>query len=668
MSPKIIFRVLPGLILWTGVIFGGITRAEAGSVTLNTGIVMEYDEIKVEDEAVILKMSGGQIKIKKVQLSEKDQKRLFNPQEEEPAKQESPQTSAIIVTAPKEEVQPTVSPAKVEPTPEVTAPVSVADKPVVAAAPSPDPFTWPEGDPFYTYPEFRNIPGSDLPAYDVQPTVKTGNYKINIKGAEDMEVSVYYRIPLEGDKPKASAHNLVFYCPYPTQNNKITASNQLAITDVLGCSMVTFCFTANSEDLSDPKRCYWSPQSGWLAAVLETQEKICKEFGLEKRKLILMGESAGSNMGMSMAVIYPDKVEAVTMTGGSEFQPLPESSAVKWLVMNTRGDSTTTANKTLAAGLKKIGASVIFATPAPTHKYRGSNLYNHMPGAQSWDLVNGFIWGILQDRLVKNPGNGGRIWPYAAAIAAKEKFKLEANTSPIAGEGQMLLPSAAFAETWAHVAPKVQMVNLPATPGNKGMRVFLGFPGRAAPKGVVFYYDSLNYLNYGSTIESVASLSEMGYAVIAPGSFNARSATPDQFLSAALGWMNSQSVLSGRPVHLCGVGATSLAFLDASLKDISINPASFAVLQLDLANLESDQKQAVVDFAKKCPFMLEYQLKEKENEDKAKRLVDSIMGKSSGKKNGKKVEVKAGENSEKCIGLGLLAFDEVMDVAVKNAH
>lgn len=649
-------------------LFTAVGHAEPGQITLRTGIVMEYNEIQVEGEAVTLKIESGQFKVKKEQMSEKDQKKFFGPPEEEVKEV----AAAPVVGALKEEVVPTVNPM---PVPAVVPESSKASSekgeskpPAVVPEPVPskgveEELAWPEGEAFSSYPEFKNVPESDLPATDVKSKFKTGEYKIKIEGAEDMEVAVFYRIPLNEDKPAPSANNLVFYCPYPLERNKITSSHQLIITDVLGCSMFTFHFNAKGEDLGNPKRCYWSPESGWLKAAMEAREKICQEFGLEKRKLILMGESAGSNMAQALAVTYPEEVEAAAMIGGQEYQPLPAASTVKWLVTNTRGDSTTTANKALAAGLKKIGASVIFTTPAPIHKDRANDLYNHVPGPQSRELVNGFIWGILQDREAAASGNSSRIWPYVVSIGSKDKFKIELNRAAVSAPDQVLLPSAAFAEAWSRVAPKVQKVTLPSS-SSGGSRVFLGFPGREAPKGVVVYYDSLSYLNYGSTIENVATLAEMGYAVIAPADFGSKAAAPEQYLKTALTWIQSQRVLHNRPLHLCGVGKPSLAFLNATAMDLAVNPASFGLLEMQLADIQPDYRRALFDFSKKCPFVVALRVdKEKKEDGYVQRLAESVWSKSAEKRGSKRVELGAKDSPAKGLGAGLLAFSEVMEKA-----
>lgn len=639
-----------------------VSYAESGQITFNTGVVMEYNEVKVEGETAILKIEGGEAKIKKSQLCERDQEKFFGPLEKTANK------DPVVILAPKvldKKAPDTVAPSEHRPSSVKDAtplPVSSSDA-ALQVSPAVEDDLWPEGEAFSLYPEFRNIPESDLPATDVKPKVKTGEYKIKIEGAEDMEVSVFYRIPMNGDKPAASANNLVFYCPYPTEKNKITGSHQLMITDIMGCSMFTFCFDAKEDVFLDNKRLYWSTQSGWLRATMETREKICREFGLDKRKLILMGESAGSNMAEALAVTYPEEVEAAAMIGGQMYLPLPKSSPVKWLVTNTRGDSTTTANKALAAGLRKIGAFVIFATPAPEHKFRDLDLYNHIPGPQSRELVNGFIWGILKDREALINGTIPRIWPYAVSIFPKDKFKIEANRNLSPTVEQLLLPSAAFAEAWSRVAPKIQKVSLPDTTG-VASKVFLGFPGRMVPKGVVVYYDTLSYLNYGTTVENISTLAEMGYAVIAPADFGSKSVTPDRFLKIAMSWIGSQRTLSNSPLHLCGIGKPSLAFLNAASLDSSVNPASFGILQLEAADMQPDYKRVLATFAKKCPFVIAFRVEKKEDEE-AQRLADSIFTKTSERRGSKKVELGAKDKPVKTLGAGLLAFSEVMEKAAR---
>ncbi|NJK93466.1 MAG: lysophospholipase [Blastochloris sp.] len=510
---------------------------------------------------------------------------------------------------------------------------------------------WDEGPAFSDYPEFGSVPDSDLPAPDKKPEIKTGEFNLKLK-ERNLEIKVLYRIPMEGEKAAAGAANLVFIVPHPLENTKLQQNHQKVVTDVLGCGMFSFQFKAEGQALSDPKLCYWSPESGWLEAVWEAREKLCGEFGLEKRKLILMGESAGSNMAQSLAVHYPEEVEAAALIGGQEYQPVTQRSPVSWLISNTRGDSTTGENKALTAALRALGTRAFFVTPAPEHQRRGQELYNHVPGPQSRQLVNAFIWGILQARKE----SGSFRW-YQVSSEAGKRYLIK--SGPANGPGMLELGGASLAQAWARVSPPVQKLEL-AYPGGKG-KVLLGFPALPSPKGVVIYYDELSYLNYGSMVEDVASLAENGYAVIAPAEFSKKKLGPEAYLEMAKYWIQSQGPMNGRPLSVFAKGRGGLDFLALASRDSKLEIKAFALMQVGEADFGKESVEEVKALAKKCDrFVVALREEEVENKD-FQRLAKSMLSNTAEKAGSRKVEVKSAASEAELSGKGLLAWMEMLN-------
>jgi dienelactone hydrolase len=677
---------LLGLLI--GAFYLSAAHAESGRINLPSGLVMEYDSCKIDGDFIWLESKEGKVRLQKVQLSLDDQKKFFGsvvetPKEEKPTEKPNPNKMVDYRAArgtrqdKKAETAMQSTATVAEQTVAVTTPVTETQAmPVATPSAEPPPQKeadsevplWPMATGMVNYPEFGDVPDSDLPTPDVKPVVKTGVFSLTMQGNPTLTISGCYRIPMDGDKPAKSANNLVFYCPYPTENNKITLEHQLYITDVLGCSMVTFTFTTKDkeDELSDPKRCYWSLQSQWIPAVLEACKQVREMFNLENRKLILMGESAGSNMVQTLAVTYPDQIEAAAMIGGSEYQPVPKTSPVKWLVTNDRGDSTTEGNRKLAGQLKAIGANVLFVTPAPIHKNRDdlSSFYHHVPGPQSRDLVNSFIWGIIQNRKKIN-----KPWPYAVSLDPTQKFKI-VDTKSLPGEqlhrpDLILLPSAAFAEAWSRVALPVQKVKLT---GKQGFTtVFLGFPPCQVPKGIIIYYDTFSFLNYVEDYEDIATLSELGYMVIAPAAFGSKLPAPDAYLQYVDDWLRNQSVSRICPMHLIAKGGKALDFLSAASNDSALNIKTFALLNYGVANPDTDLKQEVKELAKKCRYyLIAAQLKDDERTNKATgRLADNLVSRSAEKNGCKKMIVKPSPSAQ---GKFIYAYYEMLEKAAMETQ
>jgi dienelactone hydrolase len=667
---------LAGLLI--GAVCLSAVHAESGKLTLPSGLELAYDRYQVEDNFLWLESKDGKIRLQKIQLSPEDQKRFFGsvtaPPREEPAPATSaPKTTNYRAVAParKNPAAP-AAPAQKEPVARESATTVTAtvEKPaatltVTTATASFKPGDnqnappWPTVTDLADYPEFSDRPESDLPSPDARPVVQTGSFSLPTGDDRKLTVEVCYRIPMDGEAPAKTAHNLIFYCPFPTENNKITLPHQLYLTDVLGCGMFTFTFTfaGKLQELGDAKTCYWSPESAWIPAVLAARDRICEMFKLEKRPLILTGESAGSNMAQTLAITYPDQTAAVAIIGGSEYLTVSVPSPVKWLIMNGRGDSTTDSNRRLAGQLKSVGAEAVFVTPAPIHQRRDdtNSMYHHVPGPQSRELINGFIWGILQER--QRPDQG---WPYAVPADPGKKFNIT-DAKSMAGlpaARRILLPSAAFAETWARVTLPVQKVNLKS--GEKPAPVFLAYPARPVPKGVIIYYDTLSFMNYVEDYEDIASLAELGYLVIAPAGFGRKLPPPEEYLPLAQTWLSSQPVLRGRPLHLIAKGPQAVNFLATAARDELLNVKTFALLNYALPNYEVKTQQAVQQLAKQCAYCLvATQLTADDRLNKsAERLADFLVNRSMEKSGSKKLAVTAASSAQ---GKFILEYYEMLE-------
>jgi hypothetical protein len=102
---------------------------------------------------------------------------------------------------------------------------------------------WPESAPFSSYPVFGRVPEPDFPLRAEVPRIQSGSFKLVLAGDVRREIEVVYRIPVKGGSGReALTNDLVFFCPYPTQNIKLERRTESVVTDVLQCGIFSFKF------------------------------------------------------------------------------------------------------------------------------------------------------------------------------------------------------------------------------------------------------------------------------------------------------------------------------------------------------------------------------------------------------------------------------------------
>jgi pimeloyl-ACP methyl ester carboxylesterase len=445
----------------------------------------------------------------------------------------------------------------------------------------------------------------------------------------------------------------------------LTGAHHLFVTDALGCSLVSFKFTATPAELSDPTRCYWKKEAGWYEAVLAAQDKVCELFKLEKRKLILMAESAGSNLAEGVAVAYPDRVEAAALIGGEDFgMPIPKKSPVTWLVMNSRGDSTGPASRRIAGELLASGASVLYASPAVNHGLRGNLMYHHVPGPQSRHLMSAFVWGVLRSRALGEKASFEQRFPYTVLPGEKSRFLVEATSRLPAGDrmpspAHLFFSSSALAFSWGQVTPAVQRAQLLA--GREKVNVFLGFPALPRPKAVVLLYDALTYLNYAETHEDVASLAELGMVALAPSKMGKTASIPS-YCEAAKSWLASQPALQGVPLYCYGKGKSGADFLAYASTSALPNMAGFAYVDLGEGGPARESEDKIKNLADQYDaFLLGMKEDEKGENKDLERLASSMFNHKAEKRGSKKLLFKNKDSDGRIYGQCIIALNNLID-------
>jgi hypothetical protein len=466
----------------------------------------------------------------------------------------------------------------------ISGPNPVAAPPV--AAPPPDT----DINPQQVYPDFSTtLTPQDVELPLERFTALNGYFYVLING---IAVPVVYSLPMEGHHLAESASNLVFYGPYPGEQTKLTGNIVPDIVTKLGCSVFSFSFKNN--DLSSPKTAYWSKESGWFNAALAARNEIIKGFGLERKKLILMGYSGGGGMVLNFAGAFPDEVDAVAAHGANLAPAITQKTSVKWFIVNNRGEKNSAVTQPFSEKLRTLGCDVLYCETTPE---RGRGNY-HAPSGQAFDLIYTYIASILEQRKRIEAGidDVNRIWPYASPVDPLKQYAIVKtsvlNEEEINGGAYNLLPSAAFALNWSKVCPPIQTI----TPWGETSRLHVSFPSLQKPNGVIMYFDRPDYQSISREVEDVSSLAEHGCVVISP-TYNMQ---PDRFVQAASAWILSQNRLHAVPIHLAGYGAPGADFISLMNNQIELSCKSLTLIGLAGFPLKTETRDNIEALAKEC--------------------------------------------------------------------
>ncbi|MFH1824125.1 MAG: hypothetical protein ABH873_02720 [Candidatus Firestonebacteria bacterium] len=203
---------------------------------------------------------------------------------------------------------------------------------------------------------------------------------------------------MDGQKAAKSANNIVFCAPYVGETEFFKRGFNNYFVGKLGCTVFTFEYKYKSEDTRNRQKWYYYKESGWHDFIFKVQEKLIEDYGLEKRKLLIVGESGGGSMGQQMGIYNSDKVDAVASIGGEKYDRPKERSNVTWLMINTWGDKVTEANDEFSGQSSAIGMQVIRALTPPDWSKKTDKQYRHIPGKKAEELIFEFIKGIIDLR------------------------------------------------------------------------------------------------------------------------------------------------------------------------------------------------------------------------------------------------------------------------------
>jgi len=230
--------------------------------------------------------------------------------------------------------------------------------------------------------------------------IRQGSFTMKTPFPRNEEIEVHYQLPLREGKLAPSAPNLVYYAPFHNEKGFFSRELHLRLTREHGLSVFAFHIQAKTEDFDRPETSYYFDESGWLRFVFDVQKRVLEETGLPYRKLLVMGNSAGSTMAANLAIHYPQWVEAASFVGGGRFdEPTEECATVKWFVCHTMEDRSDAENREFVEKLQRLGASVLYAISPSIWTDRNKSVhFHHSPNDRASFATGDFLADIAAAR------------------------------------------------------------------------------------------------------------------------------------------------------------------------------------------------------------------------------------------------------------------------------
>ena len=133
--------------------------------------------------------------------------------------------------------------------------------------------------------------------------------------------------------PTAGAADIVFYSPYSGARDSLKKRAELRrYANALGMAIFTIEIKSDVKSWNnDMKSYYCTPESGWHKVFAAAHDEVVKRLGVEKKKLFLIGDSAGGSFAQQLATFYPERFDAVAITG-TDLHAACRRSSKRWLI------------------------------------------------------------------------------------------------------------------------------------------------------------------------------------------------------------------------------------------------------------------------------------------------------------------------------------------------
>jgi len=408
-------------------------------------------------------------------------------------------------------------------------------------------------------------------------TAKPVTYDIQSRMFDSAKIHIEALVPLDkSGRVPDSASNIIFYSAYGGFKNLLEGRDKKPGTyylwqlcEVYGYTLFTANFVDFKYDMADDhQKCFYYPESHSYEVVFQARNRLMTDFGLRKKKMMVIGESGGSSMAQRLGLLYPDDVAAVAMTGVGHLEPVPEKldPSMPWLDLYVRGDLREPENTAFRRQMRAAGANILFMAVEPCFtnkatipKAQTSINYHHAPNEYVFQLLQQFILDCIKLSDHEQP-LAPRRWPLVASTSAP--FHIVKNTpsteaTDTALHDPIFFPSEDFATLWAqNVYRKIQLP--PCCEDDPGLEILVRYPpAKVAPKGILllnFSTDGLDAIQ-GDYLDYAA---QDGVIVIAADFLTKNMATKEETMlrqtKAFAEWATGVKEWSDLPVYLVGLG------------------------------------------------------------------------------------------------------------------
>lgn len=403
-------------------------------------------------------------------------------------------------------------------------------------------------------------------------TAKKVVYEIHSQMFDSAKLKVEALVPQEkGGKIPDSASNIIFFSAYggfkdllKNPQGKPGPHYLWELCEVYGFTVFTVNFTNFKYEIADDhEKCFYYPESHSYDVIFQARDRLLSDFGLKKKKMMMIGESGGCSMAERLALFKPNDFAAVALTGAGRLEAVPAKidSTTPWLVLYVRGDVREKENIGFVQDMRTAGANVLCLALAPyiqnkddIPKNQNGASYHHAPSEYDFSLLQQFI---IDNIKLTNDGLLPTRWPLVASTSSpyhieKNKILTELDTTLV--KDKMFFPSERFATEWArNIYRKIQLP--PSDENDSGLQILVHYPPATdgnPPKGIIL-------LNLGTTgIDALGGdyldyLSYAGYISIS-ADFSTKEKKMLQQTKSLLEWTLNVKAWSDFSIYMVGIG------------------------------------------------------------------------------------------------------------------
>lgn len=206
--------------------------------------------------------------------------------------------------------------------------------------------------------------------------------------------SVRYIIPTDEDGvPLRSASNIVFYAPFNGEAASMRKRMPLWLRDFpekYGFSVFSLTIEANVKITNFTDQYYIYKECGWYELIFRIKAHLEKQFKLDSRKLLIVGESSGASMAQQMVAAYPSKIAAAAWTGGSRYTEFTRPLTVSMLALSNWGCYGLHVTRDLGSNAEKYGIPFLFLQ-TPSYLKKNGEFEHHAAAPLTYRLIHSFI-------------------------------------------------------------------------------------------------------------------------------------------------------------------------------------------------------------------------------------------------------------------------------------